>query len=80
MIWTHESPPVIVHSENRPICSEDIPMIIQKVKENAKLTEKQFKLLLFLSTRSKGFTPAERLVIRETGISERRLRGVRQKL
>lgn len=80
MIWAYERPPVIVHSKDRPVCSEDIPLIIWKVKENAKLTEKQFILLLFLATRSEGFTPAEKLVIHETGISERRLRGVRQKL
>ena len=73
------TPPRIIHSEGKP-SKQSISDVINAAARNAKLTKKQTALLSFYANRSNGFTPAEKLVIKETGISERRLREVRNNL
>ena len=55
-------------------------MTIQAASDKAKLTDKERALLFFYAKQKQGFTPAEKLVLKQTGISQRRLRNVRDSL
>ncbi|MBE5789848.1 MAG: hypothetical protein E7325_09400 [Clostridiales bacterium] len=74
------SPPRIYHGARKPTTLKEVIETVEAAGKNAKLTHSEKALLLFYARQKQGFTPAEKLTLKETGISERRLHNVRDSL
>lgn len=68
-------PPQIVHSEPRPA---DYRQMIEDAARNIHLRRQAAALLLFYAKQADHFTPALKLIERETGIARNKVSEVRR--
>ena len=72
-------PPRIIHGSGRPDPA-DMDEVLVLCRRNARLCDREFRLLRYYAQQATGFQPAQLTIYNATGIGENHLHAVRQSL
>ena len=76
---TERKPPRIIHGSGRPDPA-DLEEVLNRTRINAKLCDREYRLLSYYAQQETGFPPAQKTIEKATGIGENHLYEVRRAL